>query len=112
MTNQNNWEEEFIRLSDQEKCTAEETLLATEYVFGSERKEIFSQYPESSYELDHEKVVNFIRKVEVDAERRGYNEGYSDALNACKILIAEQGAQGALHGIEMLAKSLNTPPND
>lgn len=82
MTNQNNWEEEFIQ-------------------------SFFAQSGSLSVEelLD---VKDFICKVQAEAERRGYSEGYSDALNACKTLIAE----GTLHGIAILEKALNTPPND
>ena len=67
----------------------------------------------NSGSLSVEEVVelqSFILKIEADAERRGYNEGYSHALNACKILIANQIGYGALHeAIEVLEKSLNTP---
>jgi hypothetical protein len=58
--NKPKWEDEFSRLIDSEKCTPEETLLITDDFGG---KNDFLRYPESYYELDKDKIKDFIRKV-------------------------------------------------
>jgi len=57
------WEEEFDRLIDEKKCLPKETLLKTCEHFKNPQELDFYNYPESPYELDPEKVKEFIRRL-------------------------------------------------
>jgi len=63
MINKENWEKEFDRLADRDKCLPKETLLKTDEHKGYGDGSDFEHYPESPYELDNQKVKEFIKEL-------------------------------------------------
>ncbi len=68
-TMQEEWEERFDKLTDIEACSPKTTLLRTS-------GEDFLEYPESYYEIDENKVKEFIRTE----RQRAFEEGYDRAV--------------------------------
>lgn len=112
MTNQQNreeWENDFNRRSNLdeplENCSIKETLLVTHYYY--DEGEQVLDYPESIYELDPEKVKDFIRSTSQSAAQEAREEVLREVTQIITTMKQFVGDDDALNYIEQAVRKFN-----
>lgn len=84
------WEKEFDRRTNSDNYEIGKDTNGGSYALNEQDDHLFdcTNYPESPYELDAEKIKQFIRPIihrtRTEVERKGYEKGVTDAIFVAK----------------------------